>query len=143
MWKLVEFDWMFETFIKLILHIKEMVCCFALWKRLELAAHIENVTLHQDNTICPAKNVFVTDWRILCQFGTLVMLRWSIVNFNNDTNMLCILCLLYVVKLFGKQLFCSKLLFLNRTHVCTCSCMPRAAGFILAIYFVLKIESFW
>ena len=30
MWTLVEFDRMFQTFTKLILHIKEMVCCFVL-----------------------------------------------------------------------------------------------------------------
>ena len=28
MWTLIDFDWMFETFIKLICHIKEIVCCF-------------------------------------------------------------------------------------------------------------------
>ena len=48
---------MIETFIKLVLHIQELVCCFildgsprlmyALWKkRPELAAHITNVELH-------------------------------------------------------------------------------------------------
>ena len=41
---------MFETFIKCILHIKEMVRRYlmhALWKkRPDLAAHIENLVLH-------------------------------------------------------------------------------------------------
>ena len=52
---------MLETFIKLVLHIQELVSCFvldgsprlmpALWKkRLDLAAHIANVGLYQGNT---------------------------------------------------------------------------------------------
>ena len=48
------------TFIKLIIHIKEMVCCFVLdglphalrKKRPDFVAHIENVVLHQDNAPC-------------------------------------------------------------------------------------------
>ena len=54
---------MFETFIKLILHIKEMMCYFVLdgsprsdacvWKNSpDLADHIENVALHRDNATC-------------------------------------------------------------------------------------------
>ena len=50
---------MLETFIKLVLHIQELVCCFvlsgsprlmhAMWKkRLDWAAHIAKVELHQD-----------------------------------------------------------------------------------------------
>ena len=57
-WMLVEFDGMFESVIKHFLHIKERVCFVldlmqALWKkRPDLAAHIENVVLHQDNAPC-------------------------------------------------------------------------------------------
>jgi len=45
----------------------------------------------------PANNVVVTDGYIVCQFGSLVMLLLKYFgHFNNDTNMLCILCLVYV-----------------------------------------------
>ena len=55
---LVEFDGMFEIVIKYFLHIQQRVCFIldlmqALWKkRPDLAAHIENVVLHQDNAPC-------------------------------------------------------------------------------------------
>ena len=64
---------MFKAFNNLILHIKEMVCCFVLdgsprsqcicceRKRPDLAAPVENLVLHQDIALCHTIRITLLD----------------------------------------------------------------------------------